>query len=201
MIKRLLKLFIVSPYRLVQLCKDYLMNYFALKFARVQYLTFPKIRGRLYMFNNGECHFGTGLIFNSSLSSNLVGIYKPCTISIQKNALLKIGDHSGFSGVSIYCSKKIIIGSNLTCGGNASIWDTDFHPLDFVARRTHETSKINSAPIIIGDDVFIGANSTILKGVTIGDKAIIGAGSVVTKDIPSMEIWGGNPAKFIKKVS
>lgn len=49
----------------------------------------------------------------------------------------------------------------------------------------------------IGNDVFIGAHSTILKGVTIGDKAIIGAGSVVAKSVPAGEIWAGNPARFI----
>lgn len=51
----------------------------------------------------------------------------------------------------------------------------------------------------IGDACFIGANTVICKDVTIGDNSIIGAGSVVTKDIPQNEIWGGNPAKFIKK--
>ena len=56
-------------------------------------------------------------------------------------------------------------------------------------------------PIIVGDDVFVGANSIILKGVIIGARVIIGAGSVVTKNIPSDEIWAGNPAKFIRKVN
>ena len=53
------------------------------------------------------------------------------------------------------------------------------------------------APVTIGNNVFIGINAIILKGVTIGDNAIIGAGSVVTRDIPSNEVWGGNPAKKI----
>ena len=54
--------------------------------------------------------------------------------------------------------------------------------------------------MIIEDNVFIGAHSTILKGVTIGQNSIIGACSVVTKNIPPNEIWAGNPAKFIKKL-
>lgn len=55
-----------------------------------------------------------------------------------------------------------------------------------------------SKPIVIEDDVFIGAHSIILKGVNIGQGAIIAAGSVVTKSIPAYETWGGNPAKKIR---
>jgi acetyltransferase-like isoleucine patch superfamily enzyme len=58
-------------------------------------------------------------------------------------------------------------------------------------------SGVVSRPVTIGNNVFIGAHSTILKGVTIGDKAIIGAGSVVAKSVPAGEIWAGNPARFI----
>ena len=55
--------------------------------------------------------------------------------------------------------------------------------------------------ITIEDDVLIGTRSIILKGVTIGARSIVGSGSVVTKSIPSDEIWAGNPAKFIKRIS
>ena len=53
-------------------------------------------------------------------------------------------------------------------------------------------------PVVIGNDVFIGAKSIILKGVTIGENSVIGAGSVVTKSVPANQIWAGNPAKFIR---
>jgi acetyltransferase-like isoleucine patch superfamily enzyme len=101
--------------------------------------------------------------------------------------------------VSIYCAESITIGNYVNCGGNVSIWDTDFHPLEKEARRHHELNSIKKAPIVIEDDVFIGANSIILKGVHIGAAAIIGAGSVVTKNIPAGETWAGNPAKFIRR--
>lgn len=58
----------------------------------------------------------------------------------------------------------------------------------------------NNAPVVIEDNVFIGARSIILKGVTIGENSIVGAGSVVTRSIPSNQIWGGNPAKFIRNL-
>lgn len=117
-----------------------------------------------------------------------------------QNAKLQIGDDTGFSGVSLYCSKEIIIGKFCNFGGNVMIWDTDFHPLDYQARRKHEIDNIKCAPIYIGDDVLVGANSIILKGISIGDRVIIGAGSVVCKTIPSDEVWAGNPAKFIRKI-
>ena len=59
---------------------------------------------------------------------------------------------------------------------------------------------MHSVPVIIGNNVFIGMDSLILKGVTIGDYAIVAARSVVTKSIPAGEVWGGNPAKFIRKI-
>lgn len=62
-----------------------------------------------------------------------------------------------------------------------------------------ETSKMYVGRVHIGKNVFIGMNSLIVKPVTIGDDVVIGAGSVVIRDIPFNEIWGGNPAKFLKK--
>ena len=65
--------------------------------------------------------------------------------------------------------------------------------------KDDQKCKVKS-PVIIEDNVFIGARSIILKGVTIGRNSIVGAGSVVTKSIPSNQIWGGNPAKFIRNI-
>ena len=141
-----------------------------------------------------------GIVFRSSVRQNFVGLFKKCTIYVQSGAELTILDHSGFSGVSIYCAKEIRIGKYVNCGGNVCIWDTDFHPLEYQARRQNVVELIKASPIIIGDDVFIGANSIILKGVTIGNRSIIGAGSVVTSDVPPDEVWAGNPARFLKRL-
>ena len=86
-------------------------------------------------------------------------------------------------------------------GGNTVIYDTDFHSLDAKLRnnKEHDRSNAQWAPVVIGDNVFIGAHSTILKGVTIGDNAIVGACSVVANDIPANEIWAGNPAVCVRK--
>ncbi|WP_159476931.1 DapH/DapD/GlmU-related protein [Dyadobacter sp. 3J3] len=168
---------------------------------KVEYQSFPIIKGRIIIRNSGTIRLGLRTTFNCSINSNYVGLFKTCTIAVGKNAVLEIGDYSGFSGLSLYCSSKIHIGNYVNFGGNVCIWDTDFHPINYIKRRVNDQASICSKPIIIGDDVFVGANSIILKGVQIGDRSIIGAGSVVTKDIPPDQIWAGNPIKFIKNVN
>lgn len=81
------------------------------------------------------------------------------------------------------------------------IFDTDFHPISYQSRILNDQSKIKSVPVRICRGAFIGARSIIMKGVTIGEYSIIGAGSVVTKSVPSNEVWAGNPARFIYKLT
>ena len=93
------------------------------------------------------------------------------------------------------------IGSRTLIGGGTKIYDTDFHSLDHRQRGDYGRETAVTKPVRIGEDVFIGAHSIILKGVTIGDRSIVGAGSVVTKAIPADEVWAGNPARCIRRIS
>lgn len=102
---------------------------------------------------------------------------------------------------------KIIIGDNALIAPNVQIY-TAFHPLNAIDRfgeikedGTFEFCKTQTAPVTIGDNVWIGGGVIILPGVTIGDNVVIGAGSVVTKDIPSNFLAFGNPCKVIKSLS
>ena len=113
---------------------------------------------------------------------------------------MSVGDHTGMSNIAIYVSQKVTIGNNVKIGGSVKIYDTDFHSTDYKERAMTNDPGIKSAPVTIGNDVFIGAHSIILKGVSIGDRSVIGAGSVVTKNVPSDEIWAGVPARFIKRL-
>ena len=70
------------------------------------------------------------------------------------------------------------------------------HPRDYIERRGH---RVRGKPITIGDDCWLGANVTVLPGVTIGNRCIIGAGLVVTKDVPDDSIYAGNPARSTVK--
>lgn len=125
-------------------------------------------------------------------------------LSIGKNCY--IGDHT-----RIWSAELISIGDNVLISHNVNIFDNDTHPIDYNERRIdakkiifegkrENYSTLKSKEIIIDDDVWIGCNAIILKGVKIGRHSIIGAGSVVTKDVPSDVIVAGNPAEVIKKI-
>ena len=93
---------------------------------------------------------------------------------------------------------SISIGRNCLIGANVEISDSDFHGMAVVARR--KSLPEWARPVAIGDDVFIGSNVKILKGVTVGAGSIIANSSLVTKDIPAGVIAGGNPARVIKVI-
>ncbi len=116
-----------------------------------------------------------------------------------------LGEHS-----RIWSANKISIGHRVLISHSVNIFDSLTHPIS--ATKRHEqfseiiTSghpkqmELDSAPVVIGNDVWIGCFSIILKGVTIGEGAIVGAGSVVTKDVPPWTIVAGNPAKIIREI-
>ena len=99
------------------------------------------------------------------------------------------------AGAQIRCKERITIGDNCAIARNVLIMDFDAHLITYADGTTNKVT----APITIGNCVWIGAGATILKGVTIGDNAIIGAGSVVTKDVKANTIVAGNPAKVIRE--
>ncbi|WP_345985246.1 acyltransferase [Sulfurimonas sp. HSL-1656] len=160
-------------------------------------------KGLPYLSIQGQFNIGKNFKNNNRLSSNPIGGTYRSLFVVRKNGVLIIGENTGLSGVSIVCHSKITIGDNVKIGGNTCIYDTDFHSLDMKTRRDpfHDKQGVKSAEIFISDDVFIGAHSLILKGVNIGKGSIVGAGSVVTTSIPGNEVWAGNPAKFIRKIS
>ena len=102
----------------------------------------------------------------------------------------------------IWVTKSITIGNYVNIGGNCCILDSDIHHIDWQQRRKDREENIpyQKADIVIEDDVWIGANCTILKGVHIGARSIIGAGSIVVKDIPADCIAAGNPCHVIKTI-
>jgi acetyltransferase-like isoleucine patch superfamily enzyme len=155
---------------------------------------------KLHVTRRGSVLIGTNLRLNSGNNFNIIGRQQKCIFWVE--GTLQIGNNVGMSSAAIICKEKIVIGDSVVIGGNTVIYDSDFHALDKELRNNKETDARNArnAPVEIGNNVFIGAHTTILKGVTIGDNAIIGACSVVTRNIPGNEIWAGNPAVFVKKL-
>ena len=98
-------------------------------------------------------------------------------------------------------AKEVLIGNNCYLADNIIIRDNDGHPVDYMQRRENQSvSKDDVKPVRVGDDVWIGSHSIILKGINIGDGAIVASGSVVSKDVEPFTIVGGNPAIVIKRL-
>lgn len=146
-----------------------------------------------------EIKMGNNLTFRSSFISNHVGLNRRCLISTEREgAQILIKDGAAFSGVVIAAAEYIEIGKNFLGGANSLITDFDWHYVD-PSRRRETGSK--ASPVIIEDNVWLGLNTVVLKGVRIGKNSVIAANSVVVKDIPADVIAGGNPCKVIKPLT
>ena len=152
--------------------------------------------------------------FKKFFSKKQPGLRLGKNITLQSSSLAtelqgykEIGDYSYISGAAIIACDKVIIGKYVFMAGGVTIVDSDFHPLD-PGERLEDTVIISTvgkkkerpafvvSPVFIEDDVWIGYNATIMKGVTIGRGAIIQPGSMILKDIPPGAIVTGNPAQI-----
>lgn len=124
---------------------------------------------------SASLQIGKNVFIKSSPFSNLLGLYQRTIIIARENGKINIGNNVGLSGVTIHGS-NIKIGDYTAVGANTKIIDHDFHSLDYIERRTDNRAHAISRAVDIGQDVFIGCNSLILKGTTIGDRSIVGAG-------------------------
>ncbi len=153
----------------------------------------------IFRFPNAKLSLGDNVRINSNFWSNLLGLYQRTIIVAKGKGEIKIGDRVGISGATIYAWDKIEIGDDCLVGANVKIVDNDFHPVDPEDRLQHKNSKTGHKPVKIGNNVFIGMNSIILKGTTIGDNCVVGAGSVVHGTFGDNCVIAGNPAKVIKE--
>jgi acetyltransferase-like isoleucine patch superfamily enzyme len=128
------------------------------------------------------------------------------------NGRCTVGDFTLLNGALLMAEELIEIGSYCLVSWNVGIADSDFHPIDPAERRRDAIAlapyyqerpprpAIRTAPVRIADNVWIGMNAVILKGVTIGENAVIAAGSVVSKSVPANTIVAGNPAVVVKEL-
>lgn len=180
---------------------NYLFNRWTFSINRVTIINNWRVNGRIFIQNHGKLEIGEKFMVNSGKRYNPIGGDIITRLITQSNSKLSIGNNVGISNSTIFCTDSIEIRDNVYIGGGCKIWDTDFHSINSNERIHLDDKGIKTAPILIDVNVFVGANTIILKGVKIGKNAVIGAGSIVTKDIPHNEIWAGNPAKFIKKIT
>ena len=138
--------------------------------------------------------------------------YAGCSFSIGVKGSCTVGDYTMLNGVLVMAEERIEIGSYCMFSWNIGIADSDFHPIDPAQRRIDAMALapfmegrparpvVGTSPVIIKDNVWVGMNAVILKGVTIGENSIVAAGAVVTKSVPANVIVAGNPAVVVKKL-
>lgn len=181
-----------------------------LRYIEEQYKIAPNVTlGRNVKFlyiKDGPPSYGNITIDDNSWMCGTINMFPhnlDAEVKIGKDCY--IGDNT-----RIWCAKSIIIEDRVLIAHNVNIFDTATHPLDKMDRYSHEKlvkeqglplnlcQRIPEAPVIIHNDVWIGCNCIILKGVEIGEGSIVGAGSVVTKNVPPNTLVAGNPARVVK---
>jgi acetyltransferase-like isoleucine patch superfamily enzyme len=131
--------------------------------------------------------------------------------ALGENATVNIGDFCCFSNAVLLCELELRIGNYVVIGWNATIADTDFHPISPAQRiadaiacsplnEGRSRPPIAAKAVVIEDEVWIGPSTTILKGVRIGAGAFIEPGALVTRDVPPRARVQGNPAQVIGTV-
>jgi acetyltransferase-like isoleucine patch superfamily enzyme len=140
-----------------------------------------------------------------------VSVYAGCSFAVGQNGKCTVGDFTLLNGALVMAEERIDIGSHCLISWNVGIADSDFHPLEPAQRLIDAQAlapffkdrpprpKLRTAPVKIGDNVWIGMGSVILKGVTVGDNSVVAAGAIVTKSVPANSIVAGNPAEVVKK--
>ena len=143
---------------------------------------------------------------------NYVSCYAGCSFSIGENGQCTVGDFTLLNGALIMAEEKIEIGAHCLISWNIGIADSDFHPLEPAQRLIDAQAlapyfkdrpprpKLKTAPVKIADNVWVGMNAVILKGVTIGENSVVAAGSVVTKSVPPNTVVAGNPAVIVRQL-
>jgi acetyltransferase-like isoleucine patch superfamily enzyme len=152
---------------------------------RMEYLPFIEGQGQIHIGNDVRLSGKSDIGFGNRFADEPV---------------LRIGDGTFIGhGCSFSTARSITLGQHCLIAGGVSIYDYDGHSYQAEERRLHLPFPAeNCAPVVVGDDVWVGAKAVILKGVNIGNGAIVAAGSVVTKDVPAGAVVAGNPARVIK---
>lgn len=159
---------------------------------------FPLIRRH----ENACISLGSNIVLCSDSRFTDLGVSKPVILrTLRDGARISVGANTGLSGTAICAAISVEIGAQCLIGADVQIFDTDFHKISPVDRCLDtKPENVSAAPVIIGDNVFIGAGCKIMKGVKIGKNSVIGAGSIVTKSIPENSIAVGNPAKVVSAI-
>jgi acetyltransferase-like isoleucine patch superfamily enzyme len=145
---------------------------------------------------------GDNCLLISRPRSTALGVSRPVILrTLAPGAELVVGVDTGMSGTTVCAALSVTIGSRVLLGADVLIADTDFHEVDEVPRRHLPIpTPLPFDRVVIGDDVFVGARTIVLRGATIGSGSVVGAGSVVTGEIPARVVAAGNPCRVIRPI-
>lgn len=151
----------------------------------------PIVHSRVKIRNtNGQLSVGSLSELHENVVLSMAG-------ASDNKARIQIGNRcSIWYGTVISAKQSVVIGDNCAISWNCTIIDNDMHEIV----ELEPVDKPSVAGVTIGSNVWIGANSMILKGVNIGDGAVVAAGSIVTKDVPARTLVKGVPAKPVREI-
>lgn len=139
------------------------------------------------------------MVARSKAYSNTIGTIQPVVITTTHPlAKIILGNRVGISGCTLECRELIQFGNRVSIGSGVLIMDNDAHSLD-PHERAEGIVNIRTSPVVLEDDVFVGARAIILKGARIGARTVVRAGSVVLGEFPPDCIIGGNPAIILSR--
>lgn len=151
---------------------------------------------RVVRKSGATIRIGAGVTINAACWANSHNDGRRTVLFAGPSALIELRDNAGLSSSRIIAYEKIVVGESSLIGAGSLICDSDMHEIPLGS-----SNPVRVSPIFIGKSVFIGANTTVLKGAEIGDRAVIGASSVVSGVIAPGVIAAGNPARPIKNRS
>ena len=145
-----------------------------------------------------KLYLGDGVILTSRNRGYHFNIHAPVKLFADRpGAEIRIGDQTRIAGACIHAQRSVTIGKRCLIAGNCQIIDSNGHDLSFPNVENRLNTAGSSYPVVIEDDVWIGANSIVLPGVRVGRGAVIGANSVVSANVPPMVVARGNPAEVV----
>ena len=151
----------------------------------------PRVRaqGRLAVRNDGR------MIIHERVQ--LVSTLVPIELVTTPGGTLEVGERTFVNyGTSIAATSRVTIGARCLLGTYNLLMDNDFHHPEPERRM----ARPDSAPIVLEDDVWLGARVIVLRGVTIGEGSAVAAGSIVTRDVPPRTLVAGAPAKVVRRL-
>ncbi len=144
------------------------------------------LRGRAKVVNGGALVIGDRVRLDSTVATLELATLPGGRIEIADNVFINYG-------ASIISSALVRIGAGCLIGTHVMVMDCDFHRVEDKAWDT------SGEPVVLGERVWLGNRSIVLKGVTIGHDTVVGAGSVVTKDLPPRVVAAGVPARVVRR--